>query len=283
VAPVVDAHLHVWDETAFGKDPGPMKVGYSAQAVASVELFLDYMEEAGVARAVFVQPWFYHWDNDYLVRCLARHPDRFRGVCVVDPRGAEAPAALRRWRERGVTGIRLRALRDGERPQAGVWFGTDDTLPLWEAIAETDTIVCPLGAGADLVRLHDLTRRFPSVRVVVDHLNNPDPARGLDQPAFRALLEVAGLPQVHVKLSGFHHWCRQRYPYADGLPFVEAAVRAFGADRCMWGSDFPHVLAGCGYVRSRHFLPRAATFLSKSELDAVMGGTAERLWFPPSS
>jgi predicted TIM-barrel fold metal-dependent hydrolase len=115
--------------------------------------------------------------------------------------------------------------------------------------------------------------------VVVDHLNNPDPALGLDQPAFRALLELAPLPQVHVKLSGFHHWCRERYPYGDGLRYVEAAVRAFGADRCMWGSDFPHVLAGCGYVRNRSLLPREAGFLSKAELEAVMGGTAERVWF----
>jgi hypothetical protein len=39
------------------------------------------------------------------------------------------------------------------------------------------------------------------------------------------------------------------------------------------------VLAGCGYVRNRHLLSREATFLSKAELDLVMGGTAERLWF----
>jgi predicted TIM-barrel fold metal-dependent hydrolase len=276
---VVDAHLHVWDETAFGKDPGPMRVGYSAQATASVELFLDYMDEAGVARAVFVQPWFYHWDNDYLARCRDRHPDRFRGVCVVDACDPGAPAALRHWRERGVTGIRLRPYREGEGPTPGPRLGADETLPLWEAIAETGTIVCPLWAGPDLVRLHDLTRRFPSLRVVVDHLNNPDPTRGLDQPAFRALLDVARLPRVYVKLSGFHHWCRERYPYRDGMPFVEAAVRAFGADRCMWGSDFPHVLAGCGYVRNRHFLARAATFLGPADLEAIMGGTADRLWF----
>jgi predicted TIM-barrel fold metal-dependent hydrolase len=144
VAPVViDSHLHVWDGTAAELDPGPMKIGYSAQATASVELFMDYMDEAGVDRAVFVQPWFYHWDNRYMASCLQRFPDRFR----------------------------------------------------------------------------------------------------------------------------------------DGMPFAEAAVRAFGADRCMWGSDFPHVLAGCGYVRNRHILPREGTFLSKRELDLVMGGTAERLWF----
>lgn len=277
--PIVDAHLHVWDETAAGRDPGPMRVGYSAQSTASVELFLDYMDEAGVEKAVFVQPWFYHWDNSYMTRCLERYPERFRGVCVIDPRGVQAPAALREWRARGVTGIRLRPLREGEDPRPGAWFGTDETLPLWEAIAETGTIVCPLWAGTELRRLHDLLARFPSVRVVVDHLNNPVPAQGLGQPAFQALLDVARLPQVHVKLSGFHHWCRERYPYRDGMPFVEAAVKAFGAERCLWGSDFPHVLAGCGYVRNRNLLPREVTFLSRGELDAVMGGTAQRLWF----
>jgi L-fuconolactonase len=278
--PVIDAHLHVWDGSAAGLDPGPMAVGYSAQSTASVELFQDYMDEAGVARAVFVQPWFYHWDNSYMVRCLERFPERFRGVCVVDPRGPAGAAALREWVTRGVTGIRLRPFRPGEGPEGEPALGADETLPLWEAIADTGTIVCPLHAGTGLRRLPALLERFPSIRVIVDHLNNPDPREGVGQPVFQALLELAALPQVHVKLSGFHHWCRERYPYRDGLPFVEAAVRAFGADRCLWGSDFPHVLAGCGYVRNRHLLPRMATYLAEADLAAVMGGTAARLWFP---
>lgn len=282
MSPVIDAHLHVWDHTAAGKDPGPMPIGYSAQSTASVELFMEYMDEAGVERAVFVQPWFYHWDNSYMVACLHRYPERFRGVCVIDPRGREAPAALRRWRDQGVTGIRLRPFREGENgpadPQAP-WFGTEETMPLWEAIAETGTIVCPMSAGTDLAKVPGLLTRFPSVRVVVDHLNNPVPADGLGQPVFRALLDLVPFPNVYLKLSGFHHWCRERYPYRDGMPFVEALVRAFGADRCMWGSDFPHVLAGCGYVRNRNLLSREARFLSKVELDAIMGGTAARLWW----
>ncbi|HSB80795.1 MAG TPA: amidohydrolase family protein [Candidatus Methylomirabilis sp.] len=277
--PVIDSHLHVWDESAAGKDPGPMRVGYSPQASASVELFMDYMHEAGVEKAVFVQPWFYHWDNSYLAACIGRDPDRFRGVCVIDPRGPAAPAELKKWRSRGVTGIRLRPLREGENPAPGPWFGTDETMPLWETIAETGTIVCVLHAGTDLARLPKLLKRFPSVKVVIDHLNNPVPGEGLRQPRFQAYLELASLPTVYVKLSGFHHWCRERYPYRDGMPYVEAAVKAFGADRCMWGSDYPHVLAGCGYVRNRNYLSREASFLSRHQLDAIMGGTAERLWF----
>ena len=280
MSPIIDAHLHVWDETAGGRQPEPMPKGsYSPQTIASVELFMDYMDEAGVNKAVFVQPWFYHWDNGYMVKCIQRYPDRFRGVCVIDPRGPEAPKALRRWRAEGVTGIRLRPFRRGERGKPGPWFGTEKTLPLWEAIAETGTIVCPMAAGTQLTKLPALLARFPSVRVVIDHLNNPVPKAGLGQAAFQAVLDAARVPNVFVKLSGFHHWCDERYPYRDGMPFVEAAVKAFGADRCMWGSDFPHVLAGCGYVRNHNFLPREAKFLSRPQLGAIMGGTAERLWF----
>ena len=276
---VIDAHLHVWDETAAGKDPGPMAVGYSAQSVATLELFQDYMEEAGVRKAVFVQPWFYHWDNSYLTRSIHRAPERFRGVCVIDPRGPQAPVELRKWRAQGITGIRLRAFRPGEGPVGGPWFGTDETLPLWEAFAETGTIVTALWPGREVTRLHGLLARFPNVRVIIDHLNKPVPSEGVEQPRFQALLELASLPTVHVKLSGFHHWCLDRYPYPSAMPFVQAAVAAFGADRCMWGSDFPHVLAGCGYVRNRNLLARAATFLSPGQLGAIMGGTAARVWF----
>jgi predicted TIM-barrel fold metal-dependent hydrolase len=276
---IVDAHLHVWDETAAGKDPGPMRVGYSAQASATVDLFLDYMDEAGVERAVFVQPWFHHWDNSYIAGCLERFPGRFRGVCVIDPRGPGAPTALREWRARGFTGIRLRPLREGEHPSPGPWLAAEETLPLWGTIAETDTIACVMHGKTELAGLAPLLARHPSMRVIIDHLNNPVPADGIGQPIFRALLELARFSNVFVKLSGFHHWCQDRYPYRSALPFIRAAVEAFGAERCMWGSDFPHVLAGCGYVRNRNMLPREATFLTAGELEAVMGGTAERLWF----
>ncbi len=202
---VVDAHLHVWDETAAGKEPGPVRVGYSAQAQAPVELFLDYMDETGVQKAILIQPRLYHWDNCYLVRCLSRYPGKFCGVCLVDPRGAGAPTALKTWREQGVTGIRLRPLRQGEQPWSGPWLGSDDTMPLWEAIAETDTIVCTMGADSDLARLPALLTRLPSVKVVIDHLNTPVPSEGLEQRRFQACLELASFSSVYVKLSGFHY------------------------------------------------------------------------------
>ena len=53
----------------------------------------------------------------------------------------------------------------------------------------------------------------------------------------RATLKVAGLPRV----SG------SAPPHRDAWPLVEAALRAFGASRLLWGSDFPAVDPDTGY------------------------------------
>jgi hypothetical protein len=64
------------------------------------------------------------------------------------------------------------------------------------------------------------------------------------------------------------------------LPCVLVASAVVNSHRPVtWGWDLSQVLAGCGCARSRHLLPREGTFPSKEELDLVMDGTAEHLWF----
>ena len=57
-------------------------------------------------------------------------------------------------------------------------------------------------------------------------------------------------PHVHVKVSGYHYFSRDRYPYAESRALVAAVLDAFGPERLLWGSDFPHVLLRSGYGRS---------------------------------
>jgi L-fuconolactonase len=113
--------------------------------------------------------------------------------------------------------------------------------------------------------LGDLLRAQPRVRVVLDHLATPIAAggpfasRGLDeaaQAAIRtrwreAIARLAEHPQLHVKLSGMFmpvvgwglHGRRTPATTAqirDALaPFVEHALACFGAQRCMFASNFP--------------------------------------------
>ena len=59
--------------------------------------------------------------------------------------------------------------------------------------------------------------------------------------------------QVHIKLSAFFRVSRQPWPYMDARPAIRRLVDAFGAERCMWGTDFPFVNSdGCGWGPIHH-------------------------------
>ena len=81
------------------------------------------------------------------------------------------------------------------------------------------------------------------VRILIDHCGRPDPKAGIDQPGFRALLKLGRSGRTFVKLSGHIKFSRERYPYADTRPYVDALIDAFTLDGCMWGSDWPFLRA----------------------------------------
>ena len=84
---------------------------------------------------------------------------------------------------------------------------------------------------------------WSGVRVLVDHCGRPTVDAGLDQPGFRALLDLAATRRAVVKLSGLVKFSRQPAPHEDAWPFVEALVGAFTLERCLWASDWPYLRA----------------------------------------
>ena len=80
-------------------------------------------------------------------------------------------------------------------------------------------------------------------KIIIDHAGRPDVKAGLKQPAFQALLSLANQQRTLVKLSGLSKFSLQNYPYLDGLPYLQALLSSFGAENCMWGSDWPFLRA----------------------------------------
>ena len=265
---VVDAHTHVW--RAVPDHPEPAATIVSPASDVPPSLLADWMEEAGVARAVVVQPICAGTDNEYVVGLAAAAPDRHAAVCVVDPASPAAATELERWAARGARGVRLRPLLPAE---ADVLESAAGRV-LWEAAGRLGLVVSILGGPACLRALRARAEEFSDVPVVLDHAGYPDLGRGAAE-----LLDLAGAPSVHVKVSGFHYFSSEPYPYRDSLPLLRELHRAFGARRLLWGSDFPHVLLRCGYRRSRLLGDTLLDFLDDAELAEVMGGTASRLYW----
>jgi L-fuconolactonase len=270
--PVVDSHLHIWlDE----RDSYPRA---EAPYPASPDLLLEYMDEAGVDHAVIVLPMYYHYDNRVLADTLERYPGRFAGVGVVDPRGRAAADRLTALcQETGIRGVRLRANLEE------AWFGAPETAPLWRRAAQLGVPICVLGRPQHLPTLLAMVEQFPETRVVVDHFLHVPAADGVEGASFRAFIALAQFPNVFVKLSGVHNWGGGRYPYPLAQPLLKAAVAAFGAERMMWGSDWPHILFGGGYIRCLNFVRRELPWLSAAQRTSILGGTALHLWQFPAT
>ena len=108
-------------------------------------------------------------------------------------------------------------------------------------------------------------------RLVLDHFGKPR-----DFASWKRLVgELAKRGNVHCKLSGL---VTEIGVAADPRPYLETALEAFGADRLMFGSDWPVVTAHMEYAEWRSVVDSFAARLSQGEHDALMGGNARRFY-----
>lgn len=92
-------------------------------------------------------------------------------------------------------------------------------------------------ARADVFAVQARMLRALQLPIVIDHLGYFDVARGLEDPGFRAVLDLVRDGIAWVKLTAFRN-SRQPPRFEDVRPFHDALARA-NPERLLWGSDWP--------------------------------------------
>jgi predicted TIM-barrel fold metal-dependent hydrolase len=271
---IIDSHLHVWSDDESRYPYGEVSRPGTGDR-ASVELLNEHMAEAGVEKAVIVQPIHYLYDNRYVADCLARFPGRFAAVCLVDPKDPAAPDQLEELvRGRGFGGMRLHLSRQ-EDPSA---LAASDQDPLWRRVEELSVCLIVLGRATDLPALEPIVDRFPDVKVVLDHLGGPPVGEEPTHPLLGNVLRMAMYPNVYVKVSNMNRMSKGPYPHRDTHDMVRRIYDALGPERLMWGTDFPHVLTAGGYVRALELVRDELDFLTNEDKDWLFSGTVRKVW-----
>lgn len=127
-----------------------------------------------------------------------------------------------------------------------------------------------------------LVDAFPTQRFVIDHLAKPDVRSGTLSPWSERLGEIARRENVYCKLSGLvteADW--DSWEPADLVPYIDVALEAFGADRVMFGSDWPVCTCAASYATTVALVEDTIRSLSADEKAAVMGGNAARFYGLP--
>ena len=267
---IIDPHVHIWkNDPAY---PWAAETTHPPAEDATAEMLLDLMARYGVERTVLVQVIHYRWDNRYTAWALKEYPNKFMGVCRVNPLDPAAPDHLSMWTEQhGFHGVRLSPAVDA----SGDWFRGPLMAPLFRRAADLGVPMCILTGPDRLPDLARLIERCPDLDVVVDHMADCPP----DRPDLLAkLLDLARYPRVYVKIS--HTWSlsKQEYPWRDTHDLVKRVYGAFGAQRIMWATDWPVCLARATYDQTLAVARDALDFIAPEDRPWVLGQTALKLW-----
>lgn len=128
----------------------------------------------------------------------------------------------------------------------------------------------------------EFVMRFPEQRFILDHLGKPDVRYGRFDAWARQMRTLAGRPNVSCKLSGLVTEADWRSWNSKGLrPYIETAAEYFGPDRLMIGSDWPVCTVAGTYGDTMAVVLDATADWPVFARDAVLGGTAARLWNLP--
>jgi predicted TIM-barrel fold metal-dependent hydrolase len=197
---------------------------------------IQLQDRLGFSRGVLVQPTALGRDNRLMLDVMAEHPDRFRGVVV--PPDNVTDRELDRMHDLGVRGVRFVQLDayTGTRPINAAFI---------KRIAERGWHAQMFIDGRKLKELRPTLEALPC-DVVIDHMGHMPTTQGVANPAFASLLDMLDSGRTWVKISG-----PRRLSQQEGLPYsdVDAMARALitrRPDRCVWGSDWPHVGYGDG-------------------------------------
>lgn len=222
----VDTHAHVIGlppEYTFveGRSYTPPEAPASA--------YLSMLDHTGMTYGVLVQVSVHGTDNRLLLQTLRANRERLCGIAVI-PLGLP-DHELADMKAAGVVGLRLNVLYGG-----GVGL---EELERYGALCRE--LGWHLQFLVDARELPPIAFKLSALPVpfVVDHMGHFPTSHGVRSEGFQTLVSLVR-DGGWVKLSGAFRNTVEEAPYGDTVPYAQALIDA-APERCVWGSDWPHV------------------------------------------
>lgn len=277
-ATYIDTHPHIIsdDDATYPRKPlFGVQSNWSKERPVTIDDLVVAMDGAGVAKAAIVQAsTCYGFDNSYLADAMQKYPGRFTGVGSVDMLASDAPQVIRGWLRRGITGFRV--FTGGSTAE----FDTSElddprVFPAWETLAAEGLSMVVQTGPVGLAQVAGLAKRFPTVKIILDHLSRPDLGDGAPYHRAASLFALSAFENIYVKITPPVFTKAMTAP-ADPQSFFEKLVAAYGADRITWGSNFPTSAGTLG--DNLQIAKDSLSSLSQSQLDWIFAKTAQTLY-----
>jgi L-fuconolactonase len=273
---IIDAHQHFWDLSRedYGwltPDQGKLYRNYLPEDLAPT------LSDHDVRATVLVQAAPSEAETRYLFRLAQTYPFIAGIVGWVDFQSAGAHERISALIADGrgkLKGLRP-MVQDIPDPN---WLSRSSLDEAFEATVKHNLVFDALVRPAQIPQVRARLMRHPNLRAVLDHAGKPDMANGSFDTWAGDIERLARDTTAYCKLSGLLTEAGVGTSAKDIEPYVAHIFHCFGAQRLLWGSDWPVMNLACDYgywlALSRGFVK---SFAARYEND-VFGGTATRLY-----
>ena len=311
--PIVDPHHHLWDRGGqrYLIEELAADIGFGHKVIATVYVearsmyraagpeALRPLGEVEFANGAAAMSASGGYGSAAICAGIVGHANLLLGEAARPVLEAEIAAGNGRFR-----GIRHSSAWDADAEVAGMYALRPKGLLLDPIFREGFACLAPLGLSFDAWLFHpqigelaDLARAFPDTGIVLDHCGGPI---GVGSYANRreeifanwkaSIQDIAKCPNVMVKLGGLamrllgYDFDRRPKPpssedaAAAWRPYIETCIEAFGAERCMFESNFPPDKGQCSYQVIFNAFKRIAAQYSEPEKTALFSGTATEFY-----
>ncbi len=273
----IDVQVHAYERN----HPGRPWAGFlQGPDQVTGDDMVEAMDKVGVDGAILISPFsLYQYDASYALEVYAKHPGRFGLVRPFDSDSVSPADDVAEWAATtGVVGARV--MLTAKEYQA------DDTgLNAILAGGAKSGIPINVMCSGKLPLMAELARRNPNTSMVIDHVGlaqpflppaPPEPFGDLDN-----VIALAALDNVSIKISGAGTLSHQSFPYRDIWEPLGKVFKAFGLDRCMWGTDWTRAVELLNYEQGVESF-RVTDQLSDAERATLMGGSLRKIykWSP---
>jgi predicted TIM-barrel fold metal-dependent hydrolase len=262
--------------------PGGHHGPHPVNEVPDALRMLQWMKDENVDGMVAVQKrMIYRLDNSYILDSSDLYPELFSAVVILDAEADVTPALVRQYvRNNGLAGVRFFGGRkaDGSMP----WLNSPEALRTWDVAQEFGLVIdlevlSEGGGGPSIPAIIALARKYPAIRIVLDHLLEPEMTEGhgehygLDE----RYETLASEKNIFFKFTSINlDICREENIPADKV--LRRAVDLYGADHVMWGSDIG-TSSGTYKEMVQRFID-SAVLLTPPEKAAVFHDTGKRVF-----
>ncbi|WP_322990083.1 amidohydrolase family protein [Hoeflea sp.] len=273
----IDAHHHLWNPSRGDYDWMPMDNETLARSYAPSDL-APHLRTHGIDATVLVQAAATIHETEYMLGLADATPFVAGVVGWVNFENPSDVETLNRLsRHPKFKGVRpmIQDIPDDD------WMLRDDVQWGFRAVSDLDLTFDALGFPRHLANFLTILKRYPDMRVVVDHCMKPQ-IRDHSEASFRfwadGMTRIATETKACCKFSALVTEASSDWTVEHLRPYADHVIKVFGPSRVMWGSDWPVCRLAASY-QDWHAAAEALTEnLNADQRAEIFGGTAARFY-----